>query len=86
MVRSLNHGFHAPYRWRVLAAAVVALGCGPAAAEPSTKAPAAQAPVSTVQADKSNKKQAEPAPGEKWVRVLSDAKGKPLAMQTAIVR
>lgn len=26
------------------------------------------------------------APGEKWVRILADKKGKPLAMQTAIVR
>src|SRR5688572_17723479 len=38
-------------------------------------------------ADKESKaKSAEPAPGEKWVRVHQDKKGKPLAMQTAIVR
>jgi hypothetical protein len=65
---------------------LVALGCGPAAAEPSLKAPPAapvQAPAD--QQAKSDKK-AELSPGEKWVRVLTDAKGKPLAMQTAIVR
>jgi hypothetical protein len=38
-------------------------------------------------ADKESKAEsAEPALGEKWVRVYQDKKGKPLAMQTAIVR
>jgi hypothetical protein len=86
MVHLLTDLRRSAYRWFTLAGPLVALGCGPAAAEPSAKAPpAVQAPATAAKAEKSDKK-AEPAAGDKWVRVLADAKGKPLAMQTAIVR
>ncbi len=86
MARSLIHDFHAAVRWLSLLLAPVALACG-AGAAPAVKAPpAVQAPASVSKSEKSDNKKAEPAPGEKWVRVLTDAKGKPLAMQTAIVR
>src|SRR5690242_3457261 len=87
MARSLIHDSHATTRWLLLAAAAVALGCGSLAAEPSVKAPPApSAPATSQKREKSDSKKSEPAAGEKWVRVLTDAKGKPLAMQTAIVR
>ncbi|RIK84457.1 MAG: hypothetical protein DCC67_04940 [Planctomycetota bacterium] len=54
---------------------LVALGGAPAAeAQPA----AAKSPA-PAKADK-------PRPGEKWVRLLKDSRGKPVAMQTAIVR
>ena len=65
--------------WAWLLTALAALGCsGPAAdAQPAATAkPAA----------KSKDDAAEPAPGEKWVRLLRDKHREPLAMQTAIVR
>jgi hypothetical protein len=67
-------------QWLWLLAPLAALGCGRAAAEPAEVAKA------TAAAKKSDAKSGEPALGEKWVRVHSDKKGKPLAMQTAIVR
>jgi len=64
----------APWTW--LLAPLVALGCGPTAdAEPAADAAKAAA------GEKS-----DVDPGEKWVRLLTDKRGKPQAMQTAIVR
>jgi hypothetical protein len=72
--------------WFVLAGPLAALGCGPAAAEPSLKAPPVERAVATAEKTEKADKNAKPALGDKWVRVLTDAKGKPQAMQTAIVR
>jgi hypothetical protein len=67
----------APWTW--LLAPLAALGCGPVAdAEPAGQAAAV--------AKKSDGKQAEEAPGEKWVRLLKGKKETPIAMETAIVR
>jgi hypothetical protein len=52
-----------------------------------TGQPLAQAePATAADATKADSKDADSAPGEKWVRLLKDKKGKPLAMQTAVVR
>jgi hypothetical protein len=80
LMKTLVLAIRGSFRVTCLLAPLVALGCGPAAAEPS----ATQQSVEHVGQAKGEK--SEPAPGEKWVRVLTDKKGKPLAMQTAIVR
>jgi hypothetical protein len=67
-------------RWAWLLAPLAAFGCGPAAdAEP----PARDA---TDVAERAEDRRGEDAPGEKWVRLLEDKKGKPVAMETAVVR
>lgn len=83
------------HRWRgalVAAAAVVAPDIGqphrcPAAraqavAEAEAAPPAAEAPGEAVGEAAAD----GPRPGAKWVRIRRDGKGRPLAMQTAIVR
>ena len=70
-----------PTAWTWLLAPLAAFGFGPAAnAEP----PAPSGAAAIVRAAKANN--VAGAPGEKWVRILADKKGRPLAMQTAIVR
>ena len=64
--------------WAWLLAPLAAFGCNAAAiqAEPTDAAVAA--------ADDAAEKDA--APGEKWVRLLEDKQGEPVALETAIVR
>ena len=70
-----------PAAWTWLLAPLAAFGFSPAAdAEP----PAPSGTAAIVRAAKANKEAG--APGEKWVRILADKKGRPLAMQTAVVR
>jgi hypothetical protein len=67
-----------PCTW--LLAPLAAFGCGPAAeAEPASRG-------ATEVAERAEDKRTENAAGEKWVRLLEDKKGKPVAMETAIVR
>jgi hypothetical protein len=61
-------------RWALLAAPLVALGCGPAAAEP-------QAPVKHA-----FEKADADSLGKSWVRLVRNDEGKAQAMETAIVR
>ena len=68
-------------KWTLLLAPLAAFGFSPTAdAEP----PANGGAAAIVRAAKANKEAG--APGEKWVRLLEDKKGRPIAMQTAIVR
>jgi hypothetical protein len=70
-----------PSAWTLLLAPLAAFGFSPIAdAEP----PAPSGAAAIVRAAQVNKEAG--APGEKWVRILADKKGRPLAMQTAIVR
>jgi len=65
--------------WLALLAA--ASGFTPAAAEPAL----AEAPPSTA-TQATQAQQSEDRPGSEWVRVAEDDKGRPVGMQTAIVR
>lgn len=68
-----------PLAW--LLAPWAALGCGPSA----PAAPPADAAIVETH-DAASAETNDPALGEKWVRLLLDPQGEPLAMETAIVR
>ncbi|BBO34543.1 hypothetical protein PLANPX_4155 [Lacipirellula parvula] len=61
--------------WAWLLAPLAAFGCG--------AAPSQAEPAAATAADAAEKAD---APGEKWVRLLEDEQGEPIALETAIVR
>lgn len=57
-----------------------------AAAFAAGQAIAKEAPVAPAASEKVERKAAEPKPGEVWVRMATDPQGRPIGLQTAIVR